>query len=298
MTSHPVCIDALPIEVLALVFGYADTPQLYGNLLLVCHKWNELAKQPAVWKDSALYYRTSTLGIKDGEDPVATMFGILKSNRSRVVWFPNNQRTPPMDISAHTNNLKIVVLGNMRVGKTGTLMTFVNGRYPFDDPALSGTVFDTFSCDKKVENVALSLGLWDTAGTGVYDRLRALSYPETDVFVVLYRGDKPDTFDAVKTKWYPDIKDLKTVIVLAENHAYPGYISNERQVPSSEGLKMAEEMGAAAFVQYCAITNSGVEQLFETVVRATLGVGPSSPSTPKSRKGKRTKKDKERCVVA
>eukprot|EP01087_Luapelamoeba_hula_P010198 TRINITY_DN2694_c0_g2_i4.p1 TRINITY_DN2694_c0_g2~~TRINITY_DN2694_c0_g2_i4.p1 ORF type:complete len:103 (+),score=19.07 TRINITY_DN2694_c0_g2_i4:47-355(+) len=68
MTSPPVCIDALPIEVLALVFGYADTPQLYGNLLLVCHKWNELAKQPAVWKDSALYYRTSTLGIKDGEE--------------------------------------------------------------------------------------------------------------------------------------------------------------------------------------------------------------------------------------
>lgn len=37
-----------------------------------------------------------------------------------------------------------------------------------------------------VDGVAVSLGLWDTAGQEDYDRLRPLSYPQTDVFLICF----------------------------------------------------------------------------------------------------------------
>lgn len=41
----------------------------------------------------------------------------------------------------------------------------------------------------------VKLQLWDTAGSWDYDRLRPLTYPNTDVIVVAYAIDRPDYFD-------------------------------------------------------------------------------------------------------
>ena len=39
-----------------------------------------------------------------------------------------------------------------------------------------------------------------------YDRLRPLSYPQTDVFLVCYSVVNPASFDNVRAKWSPEIK--------------------------------------------------------------------------------------------
>jgi len=37
-----------------------------------------------------------------------------------------------------------------------------------------------------VDDKAIMLGLWDTAGQEDYDRLRPLSYPQTNVFLICF----------------------------------------------------------------------------------------------------------------
>lgn len=62
------------------------------------------------------------------------------------------------------------------------------------------TVFDNYSASVMVDGKTISLGLWDTAGQEDYDRLRPLSYPQTDVFLVCFSLVSPPSYENVKTK--------------------------------------------------------------------------------------------------
>lgn len=44
----------------------------------------------------------------------------------------------------------------------------------------------------------VELALWDTAGQEDYDRLRPLSYPDTDVILMCFSIDSPDSLGKLK----------------------------------------------------------------------------------------------------
>lgn len=50
----------------------------------------------------------------------------------------------------------------------------------------------------------VELALWDTAGQEEYDRLRPLSYPETDLLLVCFAIDCPSSLDNVLEKVHLD----------------------------------------------------------------------------------------------
>lgn len=60
-----------------------------------------------------------------------------------------------------------------------------------------------------------TLGLFDTAGQEDYDRLRPLSYPQTDVFLVCFSVTSPASFENVKEKWFPEVRRTRCSL----NHA-------------------------------------------------------------------------------
>lgn len=49
------------------------------------------------------------------------------------------------------------------------------------------------------------MALWDTAGQEDYDRLRPLSYPDTDVILMCFSIDSPDSLENIPEKWTPEV---------------------------------------------------------------------------------------------
>ncbi len=68
---------------------------------------------------------------------------------------------------------------------------------------LADSVFDNYSATVMVDGKTISLGLWDTAGQEDYDRLRPLSYPQTDVFLICFSLVSPPSYENVRTKVSP-----------------------------------------------------------------------------------------------
>ncbi len=59
-----------------------------------------------------------------------------------------------------------------------------------------------------IKNVTLSHTHKHThaAGQEDYDRLRPLSYPQTDAFLVGFAVNNPDSFANVREKWVPELR--------------------------------------------------------------------------------------------
>jgi len=92
---------------------------------------------------------------------------------------------------------KLVFVGDMCGGKTALIIAGSQGTFP---EAYIPTVQEVCLGHIVVDGTPVELALWDTAGTEVYHRLRALSYPDTDAVVILYAIDSPDSLENIAEK--------------------------------------------------------------------------------------------------
>ena len=98
--------------------------------------------------------------------------------------------------------VKLVIVGDGGVGKSSFLISATTNHFPSD---YVPTVFDSYSSNVIVKGKPICVSLWDTAGQEDYDRLRPLSYPQTDVFVVSFDVGNRISFQNVKAKWIPEV---------------------------------------------------------------------------------------------
>jgi Ras family protein A len=125
--------------------------------------------------------------------------------------------------------------------------------------------------------------LWDTAGQEDYDRLRPLSYPDTDVILMCFSIDSPDSLENIPEKWTPEVRHFcpNVPIILVGNKKDlrndAGTIRElvkmkQEPVKPDDGRAMAEKIGAVSYPERSATTKDGVGEVFETAPRAALQV--------------------------
>ncbi|KAI1476503.1 hypothetical protein K445DRAFT_15211 [Daldinia sp. EC12] len=174
---------------------------------------------------------------------------------------------------------KIVVVGDGGCGKTCLLISYSQGYFP---EKYVPTVFENYITypTHQPSGKTVELALWDTAGQEEYDRLRPLSYPETDLIFVCFAIDCPNSLDNVLDKWYPevlhfcpytplilvglksDLRNKKTCIEMLKTQGLT-------PVTTEQGMAVARKMGAQ-YMECSSKEMTGVDEIFDKAIQTVV----------------------------
>ncbi|KJZ75068.1 GTP-binding protein rhoC [Hirsutella minnesotensis 3608] len=174
-----------------------------------------------------------------------------------------------------TYSKKIVVVGDGGCGKTCLLISYSQGYFP---EKYVPTVFENYITfpTHPPTGKTVELALWDTAGQEEYDRLRPLSYPETDLIFVCFAIDCPNSLDNVLDKWYPEVLHFcpYTPLILVALKSDLRYkkscidmlkTQGLTPVTTEQGMAVAEKMGAQ-YMECSSKEMRGVDEIFERAI--------------------------------
>lgn len=180
--------------------------------------------------------------------------------------------------------IKCVVVGDSAVGKTCLIISYTTNTFPGE---YIPTVFDVFSANVEVDGRPIDLKIWDTAGLDEYVRLRPLSYPETDVFLICFSLISPSSFENIRKKWHNEISyhcPTSPVILVGTRFDIRDDEEKIRKrkeegivpITHQQAQALAEEICAVKYIECSALTQDGLNAVFEEAIRAVpISIPPS-----------------------
>jgi len=160
-------------------------------------------------------------------------------------------RTKKRDPGRVTKIVKCGVVGDGTVGKTTLLLSYITQAFITE---YTPTVFDNFSAIEEVNGEVINVILWDTAGQDDYAQIRTTCYSSCkyDVFLLCFSVIHKDSFDNIKYKWLPELKQnspgtpfilVGTKCDLRDENPNPNHISQK------DGAKRAKDIKAHTYVE-------------------------------------------------
>ncbi|KAJ7195581.1 P-loop containing nucleoside triphosphate hydrolase protein [Mycena haematopus] len=196
------------------------------------------------------------------------------------------------------HTIKCTLLGDDGVGKTCLLTSYAENKFPTE---YVPTVFGGYAITIMIRDVSYTFGVFDTWAGSSWDRenerLRPLSYPQTDVFLIFFSVGMPVSFHNVKHKWFPEAEHfcpgVPCVVVATQIDLRQTQEANlvprntnlelklpwrktqlstqqQRMITTAEGEKLVREVNAAGYVECSAKTREGVHAAFDAAIVAAV----------------------------
>ncbi|XP_042675635.1 ras-like GTP-binding protein rhoA [Centrocercus urophasianus] len=175
---------------------------------------------------------------------------------------------------------KLTVVGDDCSGKTCLLFALRRHQLPtFYEP----TLFDTYATDIEEDGKEMKLFLFDVSGKdeASYRNLRSVFYEDTNIILICFSVDRPDSQQNVLDFWVPEIKLfcptvpiilVATKIELRDDEAIRKKLAAQGYEPINtvEGKALAARIGAYAYLECSAKTKEGVDTVLEIISQCAL----------------------------
>ncbi|XP_038076722.1 rho-related protein racA-like isoform X2 [Patiria miniata] len=151
--------------------------------------------------------------------------------------------------------VKISLVGDSTVGKTCLCISYSHGYFPKD---YIPNVFDLYFCDVVVGGKPFAHSLIDLSHQGEdYDRLRPLSYPGTDIFMMLFSVENRSSLESIEGRWLPEIRHHMpdTPILLVATKIDLRGSSQHDYITFEEGFNLAQKHNLA-YTETSAVLNT------------------------------------------
>lgn len=190
---------------------------------------------------------------------------------------------------------KLVIVGDGGCGKTSLLMMFTKRTFPEE---YIPTVFENYVAELALDKRRVQLALWDTAGQEDYDRLRPLSYPDTDVIVLCFSLDSPGSLENIQEKWAAEVSHFcgpsVTKILVGLKSDLRASLAPDL-IPSERGQEMAARIGAYRYIECSAKYGENVDLVFHEALR---GIWESERRSSTKPSGKRSRSRMAHCCIS
>lgn len=199
-------------------------------------------------------------------------------------------------------DVKIVLVGPAKCGKTALIQRFVNDTFS-DNYVPTG--FEKYSTKGKLGDYTIEYSIWDTSGSGSYDTVRPLAYQDAQIFILCFSIADPDSLPLTIAKWLTEIRSHcpATPIILCgckgdarQSHSsnYPddtiSFYMNQSVITREQALIACQQISGVGYVETCArYQNPGITEIFEMAAQQGLGISlsPTVNQTSKTSTKKR-----------
>ena len=172
--------------------------------------------------------------------------------------------------------VKVVLLGDMGVGKSSIALRLVHNQFNANSVTTVGAVCWTKSVNTSAGSIKLQL--WDTAGQERYHALAPLYYRGAAVAVVVYDITRRETFGTLKD-WVRELKMQGPSNILIAVVGNKSDLEDQRQVEESAGREFAKEISGIFSETSAKDTTGGINDLF-TKIGENLPVLPAPDAQP------------------
>ena len=208
----------------------------------------------------------------------------------------------PLYNNKKTYNFKIILIGDIGVGKTSIINRYINNS--FTENSEKSTLYKTKKIDIDAETNA-NLEIWDTAGEERYMSVTRNYYNDSKGAMVIYDLTKKNTFENLD-KWIKDLKDYapkNIVIMVVGNKSDLVYdkidLGNELDKIKSHFLysEVSAKSGTNIFLAFENLTLKIIDEKKETELKGEDDVPRKTVMLKKNENDKEKNKMKCTCPI-
>lgn len=168
-------------------------------------------------------------------------------------------------INRQLYSFKLILLGDVSVGKTSILNRYINNTFVENCQCSVGVEFKVTSLILD-STTQVSLKIWDTSGQEKFRALTRNYYNDSQGVVLVYDVTSKSTFQNLK-RWLNDLEEFgspESQIIIVANKA--DVSETKRQVSKAEGEAFAEKQ-KLLFIEVSAKEGTNILILFEKITK-------------------------------